>query len=245
MMFHLRKHRKNIYSYFSYTENISLSWLVVFIVAFVLISFYEMFLYEYSAGLYLIIINAYFLFLGLFGIKQTDIYIGRLKYYRIFSKTEVKNIKDTEIINDEKKKDIEESVDFVEFDKLTDTGVDNKIKIPRELMAEYVDKLEKFMEKEKPYLDNTLSLPDLASRLDIKRNILSLVINETYNKNFFNYINEYRVKEAERRLLNSDFDNLSIEGLAKSVGFNSKSVFNPAFKKLLGKTPAEFKKLNR
>jgi AraC-like DNA-binding protein len=245
MIIRLYWHRKNIFKYFSYTENISLNWLIVFIIANVIFSLYEVFFYEYSASVYLIIINIYFLFLGLFGVKQTDIYIGRLKFSNDNIKPDfgiTKDIAEKEY-KSENLKGSENTDSYprnIEFDE-----VESKNKIPKELMDSYVNSLVEIMETEKPFLNSTLNLPDLADMLKIHRNTLSFVINETYNKNFFNYINEYRIKEAQLRLLDSSYDNLSIEGLAKGVGFNSKSVFNPAFKRFTGKTPAEYKKTQR
>ncbi len=245
MILRLRKHRKNIYTYFSYTENISLNWLGIFIIAFVLISLYEILFYDYSVSLYLVIINIYFLFLGFFGVKQTDIYIGRLKDLKELNNSNLSFGQIVEQLTKDPNKEIIETATIINSNEIDNPTFENKIKVPKEIMNSYILKLKTIMETDKPYLDSTLSLPDLADRLKINRNILSQVINETYNKNFFNFINEYRIKEAQLRLLDPNYDNLSIEGLAKEVGFNSKSVFNPAFKKLTGKTPAEFKKAHR
>jgi AraC-like DNA-binding protein len=71
-----------------------------------------------------------------------------------------------------------------------------------------------------------------------------MLINDYYNRNFFTFINEYRIEEAKNKLSDRNFDQFSIEGIAKSVGFNSKSVFNPAFRNITGLTPAEYKKQN-
>ena len=57
---------------------------------------------------------------------------------------------------------------------------------------------------------------------------------------FNNFVNEYRVKEVRKRLINSESNNYSIEGIAKSVGFHSKSTFNASFKKCTGVTPSFF-----
>lgn len=242
MILRLRMHRRNISSYFSYTENISLNWLRVFILAFLIISFYEVIFYNYTSDIYLVILNVYFLFLGFFGIKQNDIYIGKLRF------SEAQSIKssfiDEYIHNNHSMfvtEEFSENNSNKELPKSSESQ-ENKIRISVEQIKELNNKLIYVMENEKPYLDSTLNLPDLAEMIGVNRNILSLVINETYNKNFFNYINEHRIKEAQSRLLDPSFDNLSIEGLAKGVGFNSKSVFNPAFKIHTGKTPVEYKK---
>ncbi|MBK7213162.1 MAG: helix-turn-helix transcriptional regulator [Bacteroidales bacterium] len=66
-------------------------------------------------------------------------------------------------------------------------------------------------------------------------------INEVHQKNFFNYINEWRINKAKVMLQGKEHRNLSIEGIAKVVGFQSKSSFYTAFKKATGITPTEFR----
>jgi len=101
-------------------------------------------------------------------------------------------------------------------------------------------KLENLMEKEKVYLDNELSLPALAEKMQITSHELSYLINEVYGVNFFLYANRYRVEEAKSLLLSENFEKLNMLGIAFQAGFNSKTSFNTAFKKQAGQTPSEF-----
>lgn len=87
-----------------------------------------------------------------------------------------------------------------------------------------------------------LTLIDLASEININKNYVSSIINEKVQKNFFQFVNEYRINEAKTLLSNKAYDNHSIEGIALTVGFKSKSAFNPAFKNQTGLTPSEFRK---
>lgn len=98
-----------------------------------------------------------------------------------------------------------------------------------------------FMRREKPYLDADLTLPQLASRLQIPSHLLSRVINEKFGLHFFDFINQYRVDEVKSKLDQPEFDHLSLLGIAFECGFNSKSAFNRVFKKLTGLTPSEYK----
>ncbi|MBK7172062.1 MAG: helix-turn-helix transcriptional regulator [Bacteroidales bacterium] len=100
--------------------------------------------------------------------------------------------------------------------------------------------LNQIMDKEKLFLNGNLKLSDLALRLNTNTSYLSRVINEMSRENFCNYLNQLRIREAQ--LLLSDPDNLylTIEGIALSVGFNSKSAFNTSFKKYTSKTPSEY-----
>jgi len=95
-------------------------------------------------------------------------------------------------------------------------------------------------EEEKIYLKNDLTLLFLAEKLNTNKSYLSQVINEYFRKNFSTFVNEYRVKEASRILLEKESKNFTIEAIANSVGFKSKSAFNNAFKKFTGITPSYF-----
>jgi AraC-like DNA-binding protein len=96
------------------------------------------------------------------------------------------------------------------------------------------------MEQEKIFLNNKLTIEDVAKKLNTNRTYLSQIINEKTHSNFNNFINKYRVQEAQIRLLNDENKSYTIEGIAQSVGFSSKSTFNGAFKKITGLTPSEF-----
>ncbi|PKP12132.1 MAG: AraC family transcriptional regulator [Bacteroidetes bacterium HGW-Bacteroidetes-4] len=109
-------------------------------------------------------------------------------------------------------------------------------------VKKYVNQIRNFMSDEKPYLDANLSLPDLARKLNIPSHHLSRVINEQFNVNFFDFINQYRVNEVKSMIANPEFENLSLLGIAYDSGFNTKSAFNRVFKKLTGLTPSEYKK---
>jgi AraC-like DNA-binding protein len=101
-------------------------------------------------------------------------------------------------------------------------------------------KVEELMKTEKYFKNNLLSLPDLSKRVNTTPNYLSQVLNEKVNLTFFDYIANLRIEEAKKLL--QENSSLKIEEIAEMVGYNSKSGFNTAFKKITGKTPSEFKK---
>jgi len=98
------------------------------------------------------------------------------------------------------------------------------------------------VEKEKPFLDPLLSLESLADQLQVQRHHLSQVINERLNKNFFDFVNYYRVETAKDYLLDKAKSHFTIASIAYESGFNSVSSFNMVFKKYTNQTPSQYKK---
>ena len=100
------------------------------------------------------------------------------------------------------------------------------------------------MQKEKPYLEPKLSLGQLAEMLGVAANKLSQVINQYEEKNFYDFVNGYRVQEFIVRAQSESNKNLNLLGIAYGSGFNSKSSFNQVFKKIMGETPSAYLKRN-
>ena len=98
------------------------------------------------------------------------------------------------------------------------------------------------MENEKPYLDSKLSLKQLAAFLELSTNHTSQIINENLNKNFFDFVNDYRINEVKKCLSDSKFSQYTLLAIAYECGFNSKSSFNSLFKIKTGLTPSEYQK---
>ena len=103
-----------------------------------------------------------------------------------------------------------------------------------------VQLISEFMKTEKPYLNSELNLSDLASELEMHRNELSQIINKGFQKNFNDFINEFRVDAFKKELENGTHKQLSLLGIAMDCGFNSKATFNRVFKKITNTSPTEF-----
>jgi ligand-binding sensor domain-containing protein/AraC-like DNA-binding protein len=116
------------------------------------------------------------------------------------------------------------------------------------LLPETVDKvlpeLIRLMTEEKIFLNPDVNLKELAQKLNTHYNYLSRIINERMGKSFNDYINSYRIQEAQERLLDPKESKKTVLEIAYDTGFYSKSVFNTAFKKFTGMTPSQFKKKN-
>ncbi|NML24092.1 helix-turn-helix transcriptional regulator [Pseudoflavitalea sp. G-6-1-2] len=103
----------------------------------------------------------------------------------------------------------------------------------------WMDKLEKAIHSKELYKDPNLKLNDLAQQINIPGHLLSQLLNDNLGKSFSTYINEFRIREACNLIVSND--RLTFEAIGYEVGYNSKSTFYTAFKKVTDTTPALFK----
>lgn len=94
--------------------------------------------------------------------------------------------------------------------------------------------------KEKLYTNPELNLRTLSIALDIKEKELSKLINQCTESNFYQFINNFRVREFKRLLQSPKAKQLSILGLSQEAGFSSKSTFYSTFKTAEGMTPKQY-----
>jgi AraC-like DNA-binding protein len=108
---------------------------------------------------------------------------------------------------------------------------------------EGIERLIKFIDETKPYLDPDLTLTQLADALGLGRNQLSEMINAGLGINFYDFINKYRVEEVKHLLDDRKKQHIKIIAIAFEAGFPSKSSFNNIFKKYTGLTPSEYRNI--
>jgi AraC-like DNA-binding protein len=217
------KHQKNVRLFSSTLENVDLKWLEYMIKGTVVMGafwiFNILFITETNA-IYLNIASNSIYLLGFFfiayhSVKQKEIYP----------------------FNKEEKEELDEIITE------TDTPEENRKKLlTDEKLAESKAGLIELMETDKPFLDCELSLVKLASMMNVSTHVLSYIINNGFDENFYQFINRYRIEEAKKQIINPQMNHLSLLGIGFEVGFNSKTVFNTTFKKYTGQTPSEFKK---
>lgn len=100
------------------------------------------------------------------------------------------------------------------------------------------------MENTDAFCKDDFTLEKLASMVNSNYKYVSQVINETYQKNFSNFINEYRIQEARIRLMDTThYGNYTIQAIAESVGYKSQSTFINAFRKITGIPPSIYQKM--
>ncbi|MFZ4546021.1 MAG: helix-turn-helix domain-containing protein [Bacteroidales bacterium] len=248
-----RKHLVYIENRFSYTENINLDWLLALIICFVVFFVFNDILYligfrqqVFVQIIYNIAMLGITLYVGYRGLMQKDLKesdpglgsIPELKPSTAFNKFENQNLntKDDHVSLQPQQIQIDSAISKSESIKKY-SGSSLTLNQKEELLI----KLAKLMQHEKIFINHKLSIEDVAFKLESNTKYISQIINETYNKNFYNFINNYRIEEAKKLLLLAENEKYSILGIAQSVGFVSKSTFNGAFKRFTGLTPTEFK----
>lgn len=102
-----------------------------------------------------------------------------------------------------------------------------------------------FMVEQKPYLNSKLNLGQLAEMLGLTPHVLSKTINTNFEKNFNDFVNSYRVDEFKKISVEDRYANMTVLAIAFDAGFNSKTTFNTAFKKITHSTPNEYLKNQR
>ncbi len=109
---------------------------------------------------------------------------------------------------------------------------------------DYKDRILNVLDHDQSIFDCDFSLDKLAELTDIKPRQLSAIINDAFDKNFYALLNEYRIREACRRLNDREhYGHLTIEAISQSVGYKSRTSLVSAFKKETGLTPSEYQKI--
>lgn len=111
-----------------------------------------------------------------------------------------------------------------------------------ETAGQYLQSLLRLMEEKKIYRNSSLTLTELSEELSVSPHNLSEVINTKLRKNFYDFVNGYRLEEAKKDLADRSKQHLKILSIAFDAGFNSKATFNTLFKEQTGVTPSEYRK---
>jgi len=220
----LKKHKKIIQNNFSKTEKIDLEWLA-FIVKMGLISYLIYFL--------IIILWASDIQIGLDIGDYTNsivlIFILSISYYSLSSTTVFEQISNFNAKNTLQVKNIDKKTETKELISLENAEI-------------IFQKITSIIETKKLYKNENLMLENLAKELDLHSKYLSSVINRIAGKNFFDFINHFRIKEFNIEVLNPKNKQQTFLAIAFSCGFGSKSAFNRAYKSKMGFSPSVFVK---
>lgn len=110
--------------------------------------------------------------------------------------------------------------------------------LDKDRSAQIAIKIEEAMVASKLYLNSDLTLGDLAQAVGVMPNYVSQTLNETMGETFFDYINRKRIETAQVLLLESD---RTAHDIAYDVGFNARSSFYKAFRRVTGVTPSQYR----
>ena len=121
-------------------------------------------------------------------------------------------------------------------------AIDEQVKEKSEKQLNFFTKINSYVIEQKKFLDPYLSLESLAKELKVSSGYLSLLINTYSVKNFSDYINEFRIDQVKKLIINNEYVNYTIESIGLESGFNSKSTFYTAFKKFTGQSPRQFRR---
>ena len=211
----INKYREQLKDSRSNIENIDLTWLKILVIGFALVTLVGVVLsLSKVVNLFYPVEVSLQIFLGLTTYYADLILVCFLLFFSAVNISAVAKVKDQ----------AKSSYDDYEAD------------------AEYVDRIVKFMDAEKPYLKSNITLDTLSEMLDVPARELTALLNGHFKMNYYEFINNYRVKEAKEILKINK--NQTISDVYLAVGFNSKSVFNTFFKKNTGMTPTEYRKNN-
>jgi AraC-like DNA-binding protein len=108
------------------------------------------------------------------------------------------------------------------------------------LLAEWKPKILSLLQDERLYEDPELSLTQMAKQLKTNPSIISKTINQGFQLNFNDFINNYRIEAVKEKLQAGEQKTQTLLGIAYDCGFNSKATFNRAFKKVTGSSPKEW-----
>ncbi len=216
----IRRYKRALKTFFSSTEKINLQWL-----GFVHVS--ALIAYAGISGMY--ILNAIYGLMSYQVLQQAGYGIASLLVLVIgFFGIRKGSIFTSSYISF----DMEKAIDAEERE-------DEKPSLSSEEEI-FIHRLLGFMKTEKPHLDPEINLALLSGKLNVSPEYLSGIINSRLNKNFFDFVNHYRVEEFKRLCKIPENKKLTLISLAYDSGFNSKATFNRVFKKEMNCTPGEY-----
>lgn len=222
VLWQVRAHRRKIRDFFSYSDEIDLTWIHNLAVGMILIwvvvwlaNFIPRSVFQESfpnPEWFIFVAVTLFVFaIGYFGFRQ-----GRIFSFRTESFPESSSLGSAN----------------VQPEKYQKSGLKDQ--------ANLLAKLSTYMEQDKPYLNPQLTLGDLAQNLGMSPHHLSQLINEGLNQNFFEFINQARVSAFKRAISQPKNQHLTLLAIALDCGFNSKSSFNRIFKQMTNQTPSQY-----
>jgi len=233
-LFKLRKHRKKIKQCYSATLRVDLNWLYFLTHGFALFLFFLLGKYiayawfeisfpPFLSHLNWIVLVLYIFGIGFYGYRQKNVFSDLDKPLPGAEDLERETLPVSTLVKDHAGSYMRSGLSDDEAEKIR-------------------EHLVVFMKNEKPFLDCTLNIRQLADSIRTTPHKLSQVINEKMGYNFYEFVNHYRIEEAKKCLTDPDLKDLKILAIAYDCGFNSKSAFYTIFKKFTTLTPSAYQR---
>ncbi len=239
----ISRHRKRVRENYSYVEWVNLTWLRNLLMGIIILAVLTIVLYGFSlAGnspalgpdrtshldeYTLLGVSIFIYAIGFMGLRLPNVLGGSIDARLQQSMPEA----DPGALRESRKK-IELTEEKARYSK---SGMSDHA------AQQHYARLLRIMSEEHPYRQSNLTLTDLSAMMDLSPHNLTEVINTRAGKNFYDFVNEYRVEEVKSRLVNPAYGHLTILAIGLESGFNSKSSFNSVFKKYTGMTPSQYK----
>lgn len=231
-------YKKLIFQVVSYADSILFKWIKTYLIAFLLmlllpiafdligLIYPEMQSYKGSWWFYLFfsIVMYYIAITGYSNPVNSSIPFE----ISFFNKNRILLLNENQTFESETFIDIEHEL----FDKITSPEIEH-----------WKSKIETLIQEERLYQNPELTLADLAKKLETNASVISKTINQGFQMNFNDCINNYRIEAIKNKFTNGEHKKTTLLGIAYDCGFNSKATFNRAFKKNTGKTPKEYLQL--
>lgn len=224
----LNKHQQKLGDFYSYTENKTLSWIKTIVYTYLFFNIFWIveeliglqfeFIIEYFAITSSILTLVMIYWIGFNGFTQPETFNATVfnTNEKEAPQPETETSEKDIVINDEDS-DIEDQETTKLFHQLTQKIKDNKL-----------------------FLQKDITIRSLSRQLKINEKELSKLIKTHTKKNFYHFINQFRVEEFKRLLKTEKANHLSLLGLSEEAGFSSKSTFYSVFKTSEGVTPKQY-----
>lgn len=256
VVWRLHRHSKDVFNHFSVLPTqVTLAWLAKLTVGFLIASSMPLIapivslpaVFSTHAFAY----TGFIFILGIFGLKQTQVFKNKIIETELCDVEIQHNLKDIGNNNEISVAVVERAIAEVLITEVPLTENENKKSnrngkyknsgLTQERSIEYLKRLESYMLDESPFLDSNLTIEKLAKKICIPRHYLTQVISEKLNKNFYLFVNEYRINAVKTSLCDPKCQRMTMLEIAYESGFNSKSTFNTVFKKITDVTPSQYK----
>lgn len=240
----IRNHRRHIKENYSYVEWINLMWLRNLLIGIIVLVLFTLAIYlsslsvdSPSIGLsgnnhldnYTLLGVAVFIYaIGFMGLRRPNVLGGTLNES---SRLTSRDVDDRTTQNRSPT-----ATHFRDKPRYSRSGMTD------DAARRHFHELEMLMAEENLYRQSKLTLNDLSTAMDLSPHNLTEIINTQAGINFYDFVNQYRVEEVKRKLLDQSNDHLTILAVGLDAGFNSKSSFNAVFKRHTGQTPSQFRK---